>query len=129
MSSKWSRPPPHKRVNGGSSPPAGIKKVREVKMYILVKEAIDVGKALVAVAHASLGMYLKFSDDGSVAEWLSGSFKKVVCKVSQEEFERAKQFSDHVVITESSLGDAEVALAFKPRKEWPKAFYYYRLFR
>ena len=98
-------------------------------MYILVKEALDVGKALVAVAHASLGMYLKYQDDDSVKDWLSGSFKKVICKVSPEEFERAKSFSEHLVITESSLGDAEVALAFKPRKVWPKAFYYYRLFR
>ena len=29
----------------------------------------------------------------------------------------------------AALGGAEVALAFKPRAEWPKAFRFYRLYR
>jgi hypothetical protein len=30
---------------------------------------------------------------------------------------------------ESALDGAEVALAFKPREEWPKALRFYRLYR
>jgi peptidyl-tRNA hydrolase len=100
-----------------------------VKMYILVRESVPVGHALVAVAHASLACYLKFHDAPEVREWLAGPFRKVVCRVSDEELARAKGFPDHVVITESQLGGAEVAIAFKPRAEWDEAFRYFRLYR
>ena len=98
-------------------------------MYILVKENIDIGKAIVAVAHASLACYLKFKDTPEIIEWLSGPFYKSVCKVTDAEFEKAKETGDHIVITESSLNNMEVALAFKPREEWPKGFKFFRLFR
>ena len=98
-------------------------------MYILVKDSIDLGFAIVAVAHASLAAYLKFKESAEVEEWLSGPFRKVVCRVSEEEFEAAKRESDCVVITESALSGAEVALAFKPRGEWPKSFKFFRLYK
>jgi hypothetical protein len=64
-----------------------------------------------------------------VREWVSGPFYKAVCKVTDEEFERAKSCPDHVVITESAMEGAEVALAFKPREEWPTTFRFLRLYR
>ena len=72
---------------------------------------------------------MKFKDSTEVAEWLSGPFHKVVCKVSDEEFERAKAVEDCVVLTESALDNQEVAVAFKPREEWPKMFRFLKLFR
>ena len=62
-----------------------------MKMYILVKETVPLGFAVVAVAHASLAAYLKFKDTDNVKEWLSGPFYKVVCKVNEKEFNRAKR--------------------------------------
>lgn len=100
-----------------------------MKMYILVRESVPLGFAVLAAAHASLAAYLRFRDTPEVAAWLAGPFHKVVCKVSDDEFERAKAFDDHVVLTESALDGQEVALAFKPREEWPKAFRFYRLYR
>ncbi len=100
-----------------------------LKMYILIRESVPTGFAVLAAAHASLAAYLKFRDAPEVAQWLSGPFYKAVCKVTDEEFEKAKGFEDHVVLTESALGGQEVALAFKPRAEWPKAFRFYRLYR
>ena len=100
-----------------------------MKMYILVRESLPIGHALVAVAHASLGCYLRFRDAPEVQEWLNGPFRKIVCNVTDDEFERAKKVPDHVVITESLLGAAEVALAFKPRDVWDKSFQYFRLYR
>jgi hypothetical protein len=100
-----------------------------MKMYILVKDSVPPGFAVLAAAHASLACYLKFQDSPEVKEWLSGPFYKVVCRVSEEEFERAKGVEDHVALTESALGGAEVALAFRPREEWPKAFGFFRLYR
>ncbi len=99
-----------------------------MKMYILIKEHVPLGNAIVAAAHASLAAYLKYQDSPEVKQWLSGPFFKVVCKVNDAEFERAKSEPDHVVITESALNDAEVAVAFKPREDWPKTFRYFRMF-
>lgn len=99
-----------------------------MKMYILVKESIELGYAMTAVAHASLIGHLKFSSDAEYQEWLSKSFKKVVCMVNDSEFERAKTFEDCAVVTESALGGAEVALVCKPRKKCPNEFRFYRLY-
>ena len=100
-----------------------------MKMYILIKESVPIGFSMVASAHASLAAYLKFQDTPEVKEWLAGPFFKAVCKVNDKEFERAKECPDHVVITESALGGAGAALAFKPREGWPKAFSFFRLYR
>jgi peptidyl-tRNA hydrolase len=98
-------------------------------MYVLIRESVPLGFAVLAAAHASLACYLRFRDAPEVARWLSGPFAKVVCKVSDEEFERAKSFEDHVVLTESALGGQEVAVAFRPCEEWPKAFRFYKLYK
>ena len=84
---------------------------------------------MLAAAHASLACYLKFKDTPEVAQWLSGPFYKTICTVNDKEFEKAKTFDDRVVLTESALDNQEVALAFKPREEWPKTFRFYRLYK
>lgn len=100
-----------------------------MKMYILVRDDVPLGFAMVAVAHASLAGYLRFRDTPEVAEWLSGPFFKAVCKANPKEFENAKSVEDHVVLTESALGNQEVAIVFKPRHEWPKMFKFLRLYK
>jgi hypothetical protein len=54
--------------------------------------------------------------------WVSGPFYKVICRVADEQFEKVRQCPDHVIITESVLGDEDIAVAFQPREEWPKIF-------
>jgi hypothetical protein len=100
-----------------------------MKMYILVRDDIPLGFAMVAVAHASLAGYLKFRESPEVKEWLAGPFFKAVCKVNPKEFENAKLVEDHLVLTESALENQEVAIVFRPRKEWPKMFKYLKLYR
>ena len=100
-----------------------------MKMYILIKESVPLGNAIVAAAHASLAAYLKYQDSLEVKQWLSGPFYKVVWKVNEAEFERAKSEPDHVATTESALDNQEVTVAFKPREDWPKAFRYFRMYR
>ena len=99
------------------------------KIYILIKEDIDIGHALLACAHGILMCYLKFKDREEFKEYLANSFRKCVCKVNEKEFEAAKRFEDYIIVTESALGNAETALVFSPRKEWPKAFKFYRLWK
>ena len=100
-----------------------------MKMYILVLDDVPLGFAFVAVAHASLACYLRFQHTPEVAEWLRGPFFKAVCKVNAQEFERSKAFEDSVLLTESALDGREVALAFKPRAEWPSLFRSLKLYR
>lgn len=98
-------------------------------IYFLIKEDVDIGHALLACAHGSLMCHLKFGDTEEFKEYLYNSFRKRICKVNEKEFENAKKFDDYVIVTESALGNAETALVFKPRKEWPKAFKFYRLWK
>jgi peptidyl-tRNA hydrolase len=100
-----------------------------MKMYILIKDDVPLGFAMVAAAHASLAGYLKFQDAPEVKEWLSGPFFKAVCKVNAKEFENAKEVPDHLVLTESALDNREVAIVLKPREEWPKMFKFLRLYK
>jgi hypothetical protein len=99
-----------------------------MRMYILIRESIPIGYAMVSAAHASLAVYLQYKDTPEMQKWLSGTLTKTVCKVSDEEFEQAKLVPDGLVVTEAALRKAEVALAFKPRDRWPKAFQNYRLY-
>ncbi len=99
-----------------------------LKMYILVREGTPVGHAANSAAHAALATYLKFKEDEEVVQWLDGSFRKVVCRVNDKEFEKAKTAADHVVITESNLDNQEIVIGFKPREEWPKMFKFFRLY-
>ncbi len=92
------------------------------KMYILVRDSVPLGFAMLVPAHASLAAYLKFQDEPEVQEWISGLFYKVVCRVDDQQFNKAKEYDDFVVITESALEGQGVTLAFKPRTEWPTFF-------
>lgn len=100
-----------------------------LKMYILILESVPLEKAINSNAHASLACYLKFRDDPVMKEWLAISFAKVTCKVNAAEFAKAKECEDICVITESSLGGQEVAVAFKPRYEWPNVVKYAKLYK
>jgi peptidyl-tRNA hydrolase len=98
-------------------------------MYILIRESVPTGFAVLAAAHASLAAYLRFRESPEVADWLSGPFYKTVCRVTDEEFQRAKEVTDHVVLTESAIDGQEVAIAFRPRGEYPKSFRFLKLFK
>ena len=98
-------------------------------MYILIRESVPTGFAVLAAAHGSLACYLKFREAPEVAAWLAGPFYKAVCRVSDAEFERAKAVEDHVVLTESALEGQEVAIAFRPREAWPTMFKFLKLYR
>ena len=102
-----------------------------MKAYILVKDWVDSGHAVNSCAHAGYMMALQWNtSDPIIAEWLANSFKKVTCRVSEEQFEAAKkQASDWFVVTELAFDKQEVVLVFKPRETWPKFFNFLRLFK
>ena len=100
-----------------------------MKSYILIKDSISVGNAIVASAHC--GTILGMVDDDITKLWRNSVFRKTVCKVSDTQFEEAKNYPRHTILTESSLDDREVALVFFPRKndEWPKHFSFFPLYK
>lgn len=100
-----------------------------MKMYILVKDSIPLGLAITAVGHAAAAACIKWHHDQIFADWAIQSFKKVICKVNDKEFENAKKFEHFIPLTESAIDHKETALVFKPREEWPKAFKFYKLYK
>ena len=112
------------------------------KMYILIRDSVDIGHAVLGAAHASLGGYLDFTNLDKrpceevveVHQWVNNSFRKVVCKVTDDEFDRAivvakKEGLVYRAMQECALGDGDISLVFAPRDEWPKFFKYLRLWR
>jgi len=107
------------------------------KMYILLLDdpAIDLGHRILAASHASLSGFLTFVDfevneiiksnlimevhPTHTEDWAKNSFRKVVCKVTKEEFTKAKTYGenmkDYRVMVEMGLGGMEVAIVVRPR--------------
>lgn len=98
-------------------------------MYILVPDTVPDNFVPVSCAHAALACYLRFKHDLVLNEWLTHSYKKVVCRVSIEELEHAKYYyaDKAVVMTESDLDGIQVALAIPPQYEWPEFMRKYKL--
>jgi peptidyl-tRNA hydrolase len=106
-----------------------------LKMYILIPDDVPSAFAPVSAAHAALMGHLAWgaapwdTGIGQYEEWLETSFRKVVCKVSREEFNNAKSEAHNIIVTESNLMGIEVAMAFCPRDEWSSKFKYYKLWK
>jgi len=98
-----------------------------MKMYIIVKDNIPDKLVPVITAHASLACYKKFEENENMIKWMNGIFKKVVCLASEIEFDKLKNETDFVLLTESSLDNKEVSLAFCPREEYPKKFKFLKM--
>ena len=58
------------------------------KMYIAVLDCVPDHMVPVLVAHSVLGAHECFSDVRPYEEWYADSFRKVVVRVSQKEFEK-----------------------------------------
>ena len=116
-----------------------------LKMYILIRDFMDVGHAVNSCAHAGAMIeshfprvikanhpksdMIGFKKDPIMAEWYADSFRKVTCKVDDKTFEKAKEYEDYFVVTEMAFDNEEVALVFKPRREWPKFFKFLSLYK
>lgn len=96
-------------------------------MYIIVKDNIPDKLVPVIAAHASLACYKKFESNEDMIKWISGIFKKVVCTANETEFAKLKNEADFVLLTESSLDNKEVCLAFCPREDYSKMFKFLKM--
>ena len=100
-----------------------------MKMYILLKEQVPDHLAPVIAAHAALACYRQYEQDADMQTWINSVFKKVVCRVNDKEYARARECDRFTELHESAIGPEPVCLVFCPRPEYPKAFSYYRMWR
>ncbi|SHH82482.1 aminoacyl-tRNA hydrolase [Flavobacterium johnsoniae] len=98
-----------------------------MKMYIIVKDDIPDKLVPVITAHASLACYKKYESNEDMIKWINGIFKKVVCIANDIEFDRLKNETDFVLLTESYLDNKEVCLAFCPREIYSKKFQFLKM--
>jgi hypothetical protein len=59
-----------------------------MKMYIAVLDQVPDGMVPTLVAHSVLGAHLAMCEWSEYDEWLSTSFRKVVLRVNQKEFDK-----------------------------------------
>lgn len=98
-----------------------------MKMYIIVKQGIPDKLVPVITAHASLACYKKYETNDDMIKWINGIFKKVVCIATEIEFDKLKNEQNSILLTESSLDNKEVCLAFCPREEYSKIFKFLKM--
>lgn len=100
------------------------------RMYILIVDWMDTGHAVNTAAHAGAMINSRWKeDDADMADWYKTSFRKVTCKVTPVEFEKAKTYENWFAVTEMAFENKEVALVFKPRDEYPRFFQFLKLYR
>jgi peptidyl-tRNA hydrolase len=78
-----------------------------MKMYISVLEDCPNHMVPVVVAHAVLGMHLKFNEENFYKNWLENSFRKCVVKVNMKEFAKIKTLDNVHVAYESTVLNGE----------------------
>lgn len=103
-----------------------------LKLYIAVLDEVPDHMVPVLVAHATLGAHLEFygDEDSSYKEWLEGSFRKVVLKVSRREFEHLRKEPDVYLAHENTtLNGEKSCIVLCPRNEWPRVVQFAKLWK
>ena len=74
-------------------------------MYFLVRESAPLGLAMVGVAHGACAAALRWAGEERFEIWQKTSFRKVICRVTDEQFlsYRNLEHPFKICITESSL--------------------------
>ena len=107
-----------------------------IKMYILVRASVaerDLGHAILSVAHAAAAASRNWRDNPNFVDWEDNSFRKVLCLVTDKEFEQAKTYhisldcKGYQIMTESGLNNEEISIVFRPREVWPTFFKFLKL--
>lgn len=105
-----------------------------LKMYIAVLDTVPAHMVPILVAHSVLGAHLDFcwapsrSSKQKYDEWLENSFRKVVLKVNQKEFDRISSVDDVYLGHENTtLGGIKSCAVVCPRYEYPNVLKYAKM--
>ena len=99
-------------------------------MYIAVLDSFPDNMTPTLVAHNVLSAHLKFQDDPDYKEWLKTSFKKVVVRVNQKEFQKISLLPMvHLGFESSCLNGKESCAVACPRKEVPNVLKFAKMWK
>ena len=92
-----------------------------LKLYVAVLNTVPHHMVPVLVAHSVLGAHLRFSLEEHLYDvWLQNSFKKVVLKVNQKEFDKIRLLPNTYQGYENSvLEGRKSCLVVCPRYDYP----------
>lgn len=101
-----------------------------MKMYIAVLDEFPDHMTPTLVAHSVLAAHLKFQNDANYSKWITESFRKVVVRVSQKEFNKIKELEDvHYGHENKTLEGKETCAVICPREDTPNVLKYAKLWK
>ena len=101
-----------------------------MKMYIAVLDQVPDFITPTLVAHAVLGAHLVFQNIITYNLWLNNSFKKVVVKVNQKEFDKIASLECVYLAHESTtLEGKKSCIVVCPRQETPNVLNFSKLWK
>jgi hypothetical protein len=103
-----------------------------MKMYIAVLDEVPDHMVPVLVAHAVLGAHLKFDDLvlTKYSDWLHGSFRKVVLKVSRAEFDKISKLPVVYLAHENTVLNGEKScVVVCPQEDNPKVLTFAKMWK
>jgi hypothetical protein len=91
-----------------------------LKLYIAVLDEFPDYMAPTLVAHAVLAADREFAGIKLYEQWFADSFKKVVVRVNQKEFDKISQLFDvHLAHENKTLGGKKACAVVCPREDMP----------
>jgi hypothetical protein len=101
-------------------------------MYIAVLDEFPDFMTPTLVAHSVLWAHIKFSDNENYQQWLSESFRKVVLRVTQKEFDKIKELPNVCIGHElHTLGgkDSSIVVCPTQKDDVPKVLKFAKMWK
>jgi hypothetical protein len=101
-----------------------------LKMYILICDDTPINIVPLIATHTAMGTYKTFRCFELTYRWFQSKLQKtVICKVTREQFEKAKEHGKYFALTEVHHQEfGELGLGFSVQKEYPKFFKFLKLY-
>ena len=100
------------------------------KLYIAILDDFPDFMTPTLVAHSVLSAHLKFEKNENYKQWLESSFRKVVVRVNDREFNKLRLLSDiHLGCESSTLEGREACIVVCPRLETPNVLKFARMWK
>lgn len=102
-----------------------------LKLYIAVLDEFPDHMVPTLVAHAVLGAHFMYQDHANYKDWLKHSFKKVVLRVNQKEFNKilASDLPCFTAYESSCLNAREACIVVRPVLEYPNVIKFAKLWQ
>lgn len=99
-------------------------------MYICVLDEFPDFMTPTLVAHSVLAAHLKFQDIPAYNDWLNNSFKKVVVRVSQKEFDKISELPNvHLGHENNTLDGKKSCAVVVPGNDLPNVLRFAKLWK